>query len=53
MNYPRILLAAVAALVVFFAWGFLMEGWLLSEGPPESSDKIVPLSWGTPRLLVP
>jgi hypothetical protein len=29
MNYPRLLLAAVAALVVFFAWGFLTEGWLL------------------------
>ena len=29
MNYPRILLAAVAALVVFFAWGFLTEGWLI------------------------
>jgi len=29
MNYPRIVFAAVAALVVFFAWGFLMEGWLI------------------------
>jgi 1,4-dihydroxy-2-naphthoate octaprenyltransferase len=29
MNYSRVLLAAVAALVVFFAWGFLTEGWLL------------------------
>ena len=29
MNYPRVLLAAVAALIVFFAWGFLKEGWLL------------------------
>lgn len=29
MNYPRLVLAAVAALVVFFAWGFLTEGWLL------------------------
>ena len=29
MNYSRLLLAAVAALVVFFAWGFLTEGWLL------------------------
>jgi hypothetical protein len=31
MNYPRILLAAVAALVVFFAWGYLTEGWLLRK----------------------
>jgi len=29
MNYPRIVLAAVAALIAFFAWGFLTEGWLL------------------------
>jgi hypothetical protein len=26
MNYLRVLLAAVAALVTFFAWGFLTEG---------------------------
>lgn len=31
MNYPRILLAAIAALIVFFAWGFLTEGWLLRK----------------------
>jgi hypothetical protein len=31
MNYPRLLLAAVAALAVFFAWGFLTEGWLLRK----------------------
>jgi hypothetical protein len=31
MNYLRLLLAAVAALVVFFAWGFLTEGWLLRK----------------------
>jgi hypothetical protein len=31
MNYSRLLLAAVAALVVFFAWGFLTEGWLLRK----------------------
>jgi hypothetical protein len=31
MNFPRLLLAAVAALVVFFAWGFLTEGWLLRK----------------------
>ena len=29
MNYPRLVLAAIAALIVFFAWGFLTEGWLL------------------------
>ena len=29
MNYPRIVLAAAAALSAFFAWGFLTEGWLL------------------------
>ena len=31
MNYPRIVLAAVAALIAFFAWGFLTEGWLLRD----------------------
>jgi hypothetical protein len=31
LNYPRLLLAAVVALVVFFAWGFLTEGWLLRK----------------------
>ena len=31
LNYPRLLLAAVAALVAFFAWGFLTEGWLLRK----------------------
>jgi len=31
MNYPRILFAAVAALIVFFAWGFLTEGWLIRK----------------------
>src|SRR5215472_16988560 len=31
LNYPRLLLAAVAALVVFFAWGFLTEGWLIRK----------------------
>ena len=31
MNYPRILLAAVCALIVFFAWGFLTEGWLIRK----------------------
>ena len=31
MNYPRLLAAAIAALVVFFAWGFLTEGWLLRK----------------------
>jgi hypothetical protein len=31
MNYPRLALAAIAALIVFFAWGFLTEGWLLRK----------------------
>jgi hypothetical protein len=31
VNYPRLVLAAVAALIVFFAWGFLTEGWLLRK----------------------
>ena len=29
MSYPRLFLAAFLALIVFFAWGFLTEGWLL------------------------
>jgi hypothetical protein len=31
MNYPRLALAATAALIVFFAWGFLTEGWLIRK----------------------
>lgn len=31
MNYLRVLLAAGAALVTFFAWGFLTEGWLIRK----------------------
>jgi hypothetical protein len=31
VNYPRLLLAALSSLVVFFAWGFLTEGWLLRK----------------------
>ena len=31
MNYLRLALAAIAALMVFFAWGFLTEGWLLRK----------------------
>jgi uncharacterized membrane protein len=31
MNYPRLVLAAIAALITFFAWGFLTEGWLLRK----------------------
>jgi hypothetical protein len=31
MNYPRLVLAAVSALITFFAWGFLTEGWLLRK----------------------
>ncbi len=31
MNYSRLVLAAVAALITFFTWGFLTEGWLLRK----------------------
>jgi hypothetical protein len=31
MNYLRLVLAAAAALVTFFAWGFLTEGWLIRK----------------------
>lgn len=31
MNYPRIVMAAVAALVVFFVYGFLVEGMLIRK----------------------
>lgn len=31
MNYPRIVMAAVAALVVFFVYGFLIEGMLIRK----------------------
>lgn len=31
MNYPRLALAVIAALSVFFAWGFLTEGWLIRK----------------------
>jgi hypothetical protein len=31
MNYWRVLLAAVVAMIVFFAWGFLTEGWLIRK----------------------
>ena len=31
MNYPRVVFAAGAALIVFFAWGFLTEGWLIRK----------------------
>jgi hypothetical protein len=31
MNYPRIVLAALAAMLMFFAWGFLTEGWLIRK----------------------
>jgi len=31
MNYARLLFAAFGALIVFFAWGFLTEGWLLRK----------------------
>jgi len=29
MNDPRLVFAVIAALIVFFAWGFLTEGWLI------------------------
>jgi hypothetical protein len=38
MNYPRLVLAAVAALVAFFAWGFLTEGWLLRKDFAPSAE---------------
>ena len=31
MNYPRLAMAAIAALVVFFVYGFLTEGWLIRK----------------------
>jgi hypothetical protein len=31
VNHPRLVLAAVAALILFFAWGFLTEGWLIRK----------------------
>ena len=31
MNYPRVAMAAVAALVVFFVYGFLVEGMLIQK----------------------
>jgi hypothetical protein len=31
MNYPRIALTTLVALIVFFAWGFLTEGWLIQK----------------------
>jgi len=37
LNYPRLWLAAVAALIVFFAWGFLTEGWLIRKDFPASA----------------
>ena len=31
MNYPRLFLAAISALITFFAWGFLTECWLMRK----------------------
>jgi hypothetical protein len=31
MNYPRLVIAAIAALIAFFLWGFLTEGWLIRK----------------------
>jgi 1,4-dihydroxy-2-naphthoate octaprenyltransferase len=37
MNYPRLLLAVITGLIVFFAWGFLTEGWLIRKDFAPSS----------------
>lgn len=29
MNYPRLAIAAMVGLVVYFGWGYLIEGWLI------------------------
>lgn len=31
MNYPRLAIAAVIGTVVYFAWGYLIEGWLIRD----------------------
>jgi hypothetical protein len=31
MNYPRIVIAAAAATVVFFIYGFVVHGWLIAK----------------------
>jgi len=31
MNYPRLAVAAVVGTVVYFAWGYLIEGWLIRD----------------------
>ena len=37
MNYPRIVLAALAAMLMFFGWGFLTEGWLIRKDVARSA----------------
>jgi hypothetical protein len=31
MNYTRLAIAAVVGTVVYFAWGYLIEGWLIRD----------------------
>ena len=31
MNYPRVAIAAIAATVVFFMYGFVVHGWLIAK----------------------
>jgi hypothetical protein len=31
MNYPRLAIAAIVGTVVYFAWGYLIEGWLIRD----------------------
>jgi hypothetical protein len=31
MNYPRLAIAAVVGLIVYFGWGYLIEGWLIRD----------------------
>lgn len=59
MNYPRVFWAAIAGLVVFFAWGFLTEGWLIrkdfarSAALYRSSDlQMKYMPWGMASVLI-
>jgi hypothetical protein len=31
MNYSRLAIAAVVGTIVYFAWGYLIEGWLIRD----------------------
>lgn len=31
MNYPRLAIAAFIGTVVYFAWGYLIAGWLIRD----------------------